>query len=51
MYSKFKETYKNHICAPRSKLYLAEVMTLSVVMLMTLIWKLRKKEKTNGVAL
>ena len=23
-YSKFKETYKNHICAPRSKLYLAD---------------------------
>ena len=27
------------------------VMTLSVLMLMTLIWKLRKKEKINGVAL
>ena len=27
------------------------VTTLSVLMLMTLIWKLRKKEKINGVAL
>lgn len=27
------------------------VMTLSVLMLMTLVWRLRKKEKINGVAL
>lgn len=50
-YSKFKETYKNHICAPVQNYISQMVMTLSVLMLMTLIWKLRKKEKINGVAL
>lgn len=50
-YSKFKETYKIIFVLPVQNYISQMVMTLSVLMLMTLIWKLRKKEKINGVAL
>ena len=50
-YSKLRKRIKIIFVLPVQNYISQMVMTLSVLMLMTLIWKLRKKEKINGVAL